>query len=97
MIAAGTSALGREPCNSYPGWGIVSNRGIGSTATTGRSGWQDSRISQEHSILTQELPENVAELSVGQKLRLYPNHACVAGAGFDYYLAVDSDLPEKAT
>ncbi|KAL8919916.1 MAG: hypothetical protein Q9172_004734 [Xanthocarpia lactea] len=95
LIAAGTFALGREPCNSYSGWGIVSNWGIGSTATTGRSGWQVSRISQEHGILTQELPEDVAELSVGQKLRVYPNHACVAGAGFDYYLAVDSDLPEN--
>ncbi|PBP24284.1 hypothetical protein BUE80_DR004845 [Diplocarpon rosae] len=28
-------------------------------------------------------------LSVGQKVRLWPNHACIAGAGFGWYLIVD--------
>ncbi|KAL8846563.1 MAG: hypothetical protein Q9221_008356 [Calogaya cf. arnoldii] len=95
LIAAGSFALGREPCKSYPGWGIVSNWGIDSTATTGRSGWQVGRISQEHGILTHDpsITKGIAELSVGQKVRIFPNHACVAGAAFDSYLVVDSDLP----
>ncbi|KAL8660088.1 MAG: hypothetical protein Q9226_000080 [Calogaya cf. arnoldii] len=69
LIAAGCFALGREPCKSYPGWGIVSNWGIDLTATTGRSGWQVGRISQEHGILTHDpsITKGIAELSVGQK------------------------------
>jgi D-serine deaminase-like pyridoxal phosphate-dependent protein len=23
LVAAGTLALGREPCKSYPGWGVI--------------------------------------------------------------------------
>ncbi|KAL8670370.1 MAG: hypothetical protein Q9168_005086 [Polycauliona sp. 1 TL-2023] len=97
LIAAGSFALGREPCKSYSGWGIVSNWGIGSTVATGRSGWQVGRISQEHGILIHDssMNEDIAGLSVGQKLRIYPNHACVAGAAFDHYLVIDSDLAES--
>ncbi|KAL8751845.1 MAG: hypothetical protein Q9199_006146 [Rusavskia elegans] len=97
LIAAGSFALGREPCKSYSGWGIVSNWGTDSTVTMGRSGWQVGRISQEHGILTHDpsMHEDIADLSVGQRLRIFPNHACVAGAAFDYYLVVDSDLPEN--
>ncbi|CAO1597117.1 hypothetical protein XANCAGTX0491_000941 [Xanthoria calcicola] len=97
LIAAGSFALGREPCKSYSGWGIVSNWGFDSTIPTGRSGWQVGRISQEHGILTHESSKHgdTPELCVGQKVRIFPNHACVAGAAFDYYLVVDSNLPEK--
>ena len=97
LIAAGSLALGREPCKSYSGWGIVSNWGFDSTIPTGRSGWQVGRISQEHGILTHESSKHgdTRELCVGQKVRMFPNHACVAGAAFDYYLVVDSSLPEK--
>ncbi|KAL8736786.1 MAG: hypothetical protein Q9166_000152 [cf. Caloplaca sp. 2 TL-2023] len=96
LIAAGSFALGREPCKAYSGWGIVSNWGITSNSTSGRSGWQVGRISQEHGILDHDpsVHGNIAQLSVGQKIRIYPNHACVAGAAFGWYLVVDSDLPE---
>ncbi|KAM7222876.1 D-serine dehydratase [Rhypophila decipiens] len=62
-------------------------------------GWQVGRISQEHGILTwngpssapsDEKEEEIPELKVGDKVRIWPNHACVAGAAFDYYLVVDS-------
>ncbi|KAI4230312.1 MAG: hypothetical protein L6R36_000123 [Xanthoria steineri] len=97
LIAAGSFALGREPCKSYSGWGIVSNWGFDSTIPTGRSGWQVGRISQEHGILTYESSKHgdTPGLCVGQKVRIFPNHACVAGAAFDYYVVVDSNLPEK--
>ncbi|KAL8766427.1 MAG: hypothetical protein Q9209_006803 [Squamulea sp. 1 TL-2023] len=97
LIAAGSFALGREPCKSYAGWGIVSNWGISSSLTSGRSGWQVGRISQEHGILTHDsgFHDTKAALAIGQRLRIYPNHACVAGAAFDCYLVVDSDLPEE--
>ena len=99
LIAAGSLALGREPCKSYNGWGIVSDWGMPTTDHfEGRSGWQVGRISQEHGILTRgsqhEGGHELAELKVGQKVRVWPNHACVAGAGFGWYLVVDSSLPE---
>ena len=97
LIAAGSLALGREPCKSYQGWGIVSNWGMTTESTMNRSGWQVGRISQEHGILTRD-PTHVAdimELSIGQKLRIFPNHACIAGAGFGWYLVVDSSLEDR--
>jgi len=107
LIAAGSLALGREPCKSYNGWGIVSDWGMAFPSGTGRSGWQVGRISQEHGILTKDSsadhdPDVVSvtriprteDLRPGQKIRIFPNHACIAGAGFGWYLVVDSSLPE---
>lgn len=96
LIAAGSFALGREPCKSYPGWGIVSDWGMTVSSGSRRSGWQVGRISQEHGILSHDpsVGCDIAKLSVGQKVRVIPNHACVAGAAFGWYLVVDSDLSE---
>ena len=98
LIAAGSLALGREPCKSYSGWGVVSDWGMDSKIDgEGRSGWQVGRISQEHGILTKDskIDGNPMKLTIGQKVRIWPNHACVAGAGFGWYLIVDSDLPDN--
>lgn len=97
LIAAGTLALGREACKSYQGWGIVSSWGIGSSRLKGHSEWQIGRISQEHGILNKIVGfhSDAETLSVGQKLRIFPNHACVAGALFGCYIVVDSDLPQS--
>lgn len=119
LIAAGTLALGREPCKEYPGWGIVGEWGLRGTETLdssktksslttttskvggddglpedGRSGWQVGRISQEHGILTKDphAQKSPARLHVGQKVRVWPNHACVAGAMFGWYVVVDSSV-----
>lgn len=89
LIAAGSLALGREPCPSYQGWGVVSP--WRRTATSSRLIVQ--RISQEHGILALERNEaNLKELplEVRQKVRIFPNHACITGAGYEYYLIVDS-------
>ncbi|CAD6441954.1 c83debc3-2c11-4e90-81bf-4aea25317828 [Sclerotinia trifoliorum] len=99
LITAGSLALGREPCKAYSGWGIVSpwNRDSFALPNTGPeaySGWQISRISQEHGILTNP-GKNDSELSIGQKLRIWPNHACIAGAGFGWYLIVDETREGK--
>ena len=34
--------------------------------------------------------EGAGEVGVGQRVRVWPNHACVAGAGFGWFLVVDS-------
>lgn len=97
LIAAGSLAMGRDPCKSYPGWGIVTDA-FGNKNTTAvydecgdRTGWILGRISQEHGILTWEGEKSqCSPLTVGDKLMIWPNHACVAGAGFGWYLVVDS-------
>ena len=143
LVAAGSLALGREPCKSYSGWGIVSPWRTSLGTDESSSGWMIGRISQEHGMLTQSPDsEAQAELQVGQKLRIWPNHAwyvfrspsflmyqatrvclsyrepwlhrhcftaqstswkscadseifnSVVGAGFGWYLVVDSSLPE---
>ena len=98
LVSAGSLAMGREPCKSYPGWGIVT-RDLGNSSAKhiydereGRTGWIVGRISQEHGILTWEGERSECnELSIGDKVMVWPNHACMAGAGFGWYLVVDSD------
>lgn len=62
-------------------------------------GWQVGRISQEHGILVWHGGEEEEEKEIilpppwyGQRVRVWPNHSCIAGACFDYYLVVDSTL-----
>lgn len=98
LIAAGSIVLGREPCKSYPGWGVVSpwpqQDGPHYEPEGSRTGWIVGRISQEHGILTWEGPkEDMRPLEIGQKLLVWPNHACIAGVNFGWYLIVDSDKP----
>ncbi|KAF2129736.1 hypothetical protein P153DRAFT_366238 [Dothidotthia symphoricarpi CBS 119687] len=98
LVSAGSLAMGREPCKSYPGWGIVTgamgNSGTGSVydESGDKTGWIVGRISQEHGILTWEGErEKMNPLAIGDRVTIWPNHACVAGAGFGWYLVVDSD------
>ncbi|KAL2063758.1 hypothetical protein VTL71DRAFT_5563 [Oculimacula yallundae] len=97
LINAGIIALAREPCKAYSGFGIVTpwNREGVSPPSTGpetHTGWTVGRISQEHGLLTwngsSEIPE-ASMLKIGQKIRIWPNHACITGAGFGWYLVVD--------
>lgn len=101
LIAAGSLALGREPCKSYSGWGVVSPwsslpraaKQHTYSSSKDKRGWIVGRTSQEHGILTWEGErEGMRELEIGEKLMVWPNHACVAGAGFGWYFIVDSDV-----
>ena len=97
LVAAGSIALGREPCKSYDGWAVVTpwpatSSGQHYDPEGSRAGWIVGRISQEHGILTWEGPtDGMRQLSFGEKLLLWPNHACIAGVNFGWYLVVDSD------
>lgn len=90
--------MGRDPCKSYPGWGILTPA-LGNAESKSiydergeRTGWILGRISQEHGILTWEGErEKCNPLAIGDKVMIWPNHACVAGAGFGWYLVVDSE------
>lgn len=101
LINAGSLALGREPCEGdYKGWAMVMPWGDAELAQLDpapsdfpavHGGWQVGRISQEHGILTWKGDkEKEVPLRFGQRVRVWPNHSCIAGAGFDHYLVVDS-------
>jgi D-serine deaminase-like pyridoxal phosphate-dependent protein len=105
LINAGCLALGREPCadmgdqkgQHYSGWGIVMPWGLDNPVPSSdfpakHGGWQVGKVSQEHGILRWK-SETAAEvpLEYGQKVRIWPNHSCVAGNGFDFYLVVNSN------
>jgi D-serine deaminase-like pyridoxal phosphate-dependent protein len=97
LVSAGSLALGREPCKSYPGWGILTPD-LSNAASTiydeadDKTGWIVGRISQEHGILTWEGDRAACkELEIGGKVLAWPNHACVAGVGFGWYVVVDGE------
>ncbi|KAG9254855.1 putative serine dehydratase domain-containing protein [Emericellopsis atlantica] len=106
MINGGCLALGREPCadmgpekgKHYNGFGIVTpwrtgNPEPGQAFPAVHGGWQVGKVSQEHGILRWKgPPEEEIELKYGQRVRIWPNHSCVAGACYDKYFIVDSRL-----
>ncbi|KAK0273240.1 hypothetical protein LTR35_012312 [Friedmanniomyces endolithicus] len=102
LIAAGSIVLGREACKSYPGWGVVSPwpqpSGPHYDPESTKIGWIVGRISQEHGVLTWEGPtEHIRLLEIGEKLLVWPNHACIAGVNVGWYLVVDSDTGDPQT
>lgn len=104
LIAAGSIVLGREPCKSYSGWGVVTNWSSGSAHAgpssvydpeNSKTGWIVGRISQEHGNLTWEgSTDGMRELAIGEKVMIWPNHACMAGPNFGYYIVVDGESSE---
>lgn len=97
LVAVGTLGLGREPCAAYSGWGVLSQ-------VSGTRRLIVDRVSQEHSILAWEHSkgEDTSEfpplpLEVGQNVVIFPNHACVTGALYGWYLVVDSEEGDGST
>ncbi|KAF5009932.1 hypothetical protein FDECE_3874 [Fusarium decemcellulare] len=103
LVAVGVLGLGREPCPSYPGWGVISQASIKPQSNLNRR-LIIERISQEHSIIawehdqgdnTDNLP--AIPLEVGQSVVIFPNHACITGALYGWYLVVDSSDEKNPT
>lgn len=96
--------MGGEKSRHYNGWGLVApwpEAGLSIPPPTSEfpavhGGWQVVKVSQEHGVLgwkgdrTDEVP-----LKVGQRVRIWPNHSCIAGACYDWYLIVDSRKEES--
>lgn len=55
--------------------------------------WYVDRISQEHGILRQlsEKDTNIPLLSIGSKLAIIPQHACICMGQFPYYFVLDAN------
>ncbi|KAI2640919.1 putative serine dehydratase domain-containing protein [Xylaria nigripes] len=105
LINAGCIALGREPCEDkgaikgqhYNGmgilmpWGGLQNVVPGPEFPAVHGGWQVARLSQEHGVVVwQGKKGSETPLSMGQRVRIWPNHSCITGAAHPYYLIVDS-------
>ncbi|GAP84269.2 putative alanine racemase domain protein [Rosellinia necatrix] len=85
-------------------WAGVANVVPGPAFPAVHGGWQVARLSQEHGVLAwrgggeqeqekeKEGGGEVAEtrLEPGQRVRIWPNHSCIAGAAHPWYLVVDS-------
>jgi len=95
LINVGTVGLGREPGRAYPGWGTVSDwraeNEEGFSHELEGAGWVVGRISQEHGILTEVPHGKVSSVRLGSKVRIWPQHACIAGSGHERYFVVDED------
>lgn len=95
LINAGCIALAREPCKSYRGHGVISgwNMPIDYDPYETKSRIIVDRVSQEHGLLQWEDRDRKAELPLeyGQRLQIWPNHACITGSHFGWYLVIDSE------
>ncbi|KAG6000682.1 hypothetical protein E4U54_001336 [Claviceps lovelessii] len=108
LIGAGGLALAREACKAYEGMAMLTpwNRKRAKQPTCDVEdfrGWIVGRVSQEHGILTWRsgnsrapyTPPHEETPKVGDKVRLWPNHACITGSHFGWYLVVDEDRAGK--
>jgi D-serine deaminase-like pyridoxal phosphate-dependent protein len=108
LIGAGGLALGREFCKAYDGMAVMTPWGrkgvsLPTCDVEDFEGWTVGRFSQEHGILTwaagkrkgapRGQPTDMME--VGQKVRLWPNHACITSSHFGWYFVVDEDRAGK--
>lgn len=58
-------------------------------------GYEDlsvSDVNQEHGFVASRKPLPLDRLTVGSKLRVLPNHACITAAAYHRYHVIDSDL-----
>ncbi|KAF2399969.1 hypothetical protein EJ06DRAFT_41254 [Trichodelitschia bisporula] len=94
LVNGGALVFGREPCKDYNGWGVVAgvvgeDEGRGHFDFKGREGWILGKVSQEHGILRWEGKGDQRTLNIGERVLIWPNHACIAGAGFGWYFVVE--------
>ncbi|KAG5361695.1 D-serine dehydratase [Yarrowia sp. C11] len=83
LISSGVLALAREPAGSkFPGIAHIK----------GNDEWYVSRVSQEHGILS-PLKEAARKcFQIGDKIELYPQHACITSSLFNKYYVVEDNL-----
>ncbi|ANZ74570.1 BA75_00187T0 [Komagataella pastoris] len=84
LINAGVIALARE-FSSIPGHGVIVD-----PSTYGD--WIVGKLSQEHGILfPSEEGSNCEFIPLGTKIKIVPQHNCIAAAAFPWYFVIEED------
>ncbi|MBI4954922.1 MAG: hypothetical protein HY908_23065, partial [Myxococcales bacterium] len=63
--------------------------GFGTIVDAPAGGMAVVDCSQEHGFVGSEGPLPYADLPVGSRVRIFPNHACITAAAYDRYYVVD--------
>ena len=90
MLDAGGLALSKD--RSTAGLGPADDRGYGTVATIAGDvipGLDVSGVHQEHGEVRVSDARIFERLTVGHKVRIYPNHACMTAAAYSRYAVVD--------
>lgn len=90
VVNAGSKALGREPLDGAPngGWGD------GFAALLDRPGVRVVRMSEEHGVL--DLSGTSWRPTVGERVRIVPNHACICVHLHETVVGVRNDVIETS-
>ena len=92
LIDAGALALSKDisaqEFQPKVGFGTIATAAAGATA----NGIAVVECSQEHGFVGSDSPLPYADLPIGSRVRVLPNHACITAAAYDRYYVVDSDL-----
>ena len=74
----------------YEGW-IVSRISQEHGVLGWMGKWEGSDVIVANESKEDALSDGSKEgMKIGDKIRIWPNHACIAGVGFDWYLIIDS-------
>jgi D-serine ammonia-lyase len=93
LVNIGALGIGREPGREAGVWGLAKLVTRDCTEKEGEGySWNLARLSQEHGILTPRDPAvGVGDVGVGTRVRVLPQHACIAGAMHEAYLVVEEE------
>ncbi len=86
LIDAGALALSKDISATE----FMPDAGFGTVI--GHDGLSVSDVNQEHGFVGGKKPLPFDRLTIGSKLRVLPNHACITAAAYDRYHVIDSDL-----
>ena len=98
LVNVGVLGLGREPGREQGIWGRATFPGVShSESREQRYCWNVIRLSQEHGIIAPRTKDEemakqmVNSVEIGSRVRIIPQHACIAGAMYDWYNVVESE------
>lgn len=86
LIDAGALALSKDISATE----FMPEAGFGTVI--GHDGLSVNDVNQEHGFVGGKKPLPFYRLTIGSKLRVLPNHACITAAAYDRYHVIDSDL-----
>lgn len=97
LVNVGCLGLGREPGEERGVWGCGMILPCDDKPSPTTYNWNVVHLSQEHGILAPRVADHaqrtqmMESVMLGSRVRIIPQHACVAGAMYDSYNVVDHD------